>query len=528
MSDRGIRLRLGALVILALVLLGTMVFMFGSLPGLFKRTSRYVVRFTDAPGLAPGAPVRRSGVRIGDVRDVRLDEESGIVRVTLAIDAPYRVRRSDQATLVVGLLGSDAGIDFVPKPVADGDPVDRDPIEPGAELVGMRAATVNSLLRGASEVVPTSQEALNDIRKSAAQLEKFVARLERSIPLAEETLREYRDLAKAANRQIPEVQKTNLEAREFLRTAREAVPDVQKAIEEYRQVAQEVRRLFPDVQKTAREIQDVARTAREFIPTAEKAVDEVRDLAAEARRTVAEVNKLAPTVRSTLDDIGSAVRQAQRLVEDADRVVLDNKDTLKAALEKLDRNLEQSLKALSDDNVRNLERSLKNVAAGTDDFPRLTKAGEATLAEARLTLRRLATTLEKADTSLTDFGKLTGPFSARGERISRNIDEALEKSNAALTDIRSLLKALDRADGTFRRVLTDPSLYNNLDRVVMSINRLFPTVDQILKDFGVFADKIARHPERLGVGGAVRPDDGLKGPPTPPLMPRGVTVVPPG
>ena len=39
---------------------------------------------------------------------------------------------------------------------------------------------------------------------------------------------------------------------------------------------------------------------------------------------------------------------------------------------------------------------------------------------------------------------------------------------------------------------------------VMSINRLFPQVDQILKDVGVFADKIARHPERLGVGGAVQ------------------------
>ena len=36
----------------------------------------------------------------------------------------------------------------------------------------------------------------------------------------------------------------------------------------------------------------------------------------------------------------------------------------------------------------------------------------------------------------------------------------------------------------------------------------------------------ARHPERLGVGGAVRPDDGLKGPPSPPLMPGGVMVIP--
>jgi phospholipid/cholesterol/gamma-HCH transport system substrate-binding protein len=526
MSDRGIRLRLGAFVILALVLFATMVFMFGSLPGLFKRTVSYVVRFADAPGLAIGAPVRRSGVKIGEVRDVTLDEETGIVRVTLAIDAQYRIRRSEQATINVGLLGSDAGIDFIPRVAAEGEPVNRDPIDPGAELVGVRAATVSSLLRGASEVVPTSQEALNDIRKSAARLEKFVARLEKSIPLAEETLREYRDLAKSANRQIPEVQKTNLEAREFLRTAREMLPDAQKTMEEYRLVAQEVRRLFPELQKTGREVQEAARVVREFVPTAEKTFDEIRELASDARKTVAEVNKLVPTVRSGVEDVASAARQAQRTLEDIDRVVLENKETVRASLQKLDKAMDQTLKLLNDDNVRNVERSLKNLATVSDDFPRLSKNTEATLSEARDTLRRLAATLEKADASIVDLGKITGPFSTRSERISRNIDEALEKSNAVLTDIRSLMKVLDRADGTLRRILTDPSLYNNLDRAVMSINRLFPQVDQILKDVGVFADKIARHPERLGVGGAVRPDDGLKGPPTPPILPRGLVVPP--
>jgi hypothetical protein len=64
-----------------------------------------------------------------------------------------------KATLVVGLLGSDAGIDFIPKVLAEGDPVDREPFEVGAELAGRRAATVDSLLRGRQEVVPTSQEA---------------------------------------------------------------------------------------------------------------------------------------------------------------------------------------------------------------------------------------------------------------------------------------------------------------------------------------------------------------------------------
>jgi phospholipid/cholesterol/gamma-HCH transport system substrate-binding protein len=530
-ASRGLRLRLGALVLMALMLLGTLIFLFGSLPNVFKRTTSYTVRFTDAPGLAPGAPVRRSGVKIGEVREVRLDEETGIVRVRLAIDFPYRLRRSEQATLVAGLLGSDTAIDFLPKPVEEGEPVDRSLIEPGAELVGFQAATVSTLLRDARGVVPSSQEALNDIRKSAARLEKFVARLEKSIPLAEETLREYRDLAKSANRQIPEIEKTNREVREFVRTAREVVPDVQRTLDEYRLVAQEVRRAFPELLKTNREIQDVAKTVRELLPTAEQTLDEIRDLVADTRRVINEANKLLPVLRSNLEDIGSAARQAQRLIEDLDRVVLENKDTFREALVKLDKNLAQALKLLEDSNLREVERTLKNVGAASDAAPRLSKNAEEFLAEARVALRRLSDSLGKIDAALTDVQKITKPLGERAESVTRSLDEALDKVNASLSDVRSLLKALDRENGTVRKLLTDPSLYNNLDRIVISFNRLVPQVEQILKDVGVFTDKIARHPERLGIGGAIRPDSGLKEPPSPPLPPRyppgGVLIQPP-
>jgi phospholipid/cholesterol/gamma-HCH transport system substrate-binding protein len=48
----------------------------------------------------------------------------------------------------------------------------------------------------------------------------------------------------------------------------------------------------------------------------------------------------------------------------------------------------------------------------------------------------------------------------------------------------------------------------------MAINHLLPHMDRILHDVEVFADKIARHPESLGVGGAISPSSGLKEAPT--------------
>src|SRR5262245_25915326 len=245
-GNRALRLRLGLFVVAAGLLFAMLILMFGSLPGLFKRTTSYVVRFNDAPGLTAGAPVRRSGVRIGSVKKITLDEERGIVRAELAIDSPYTIRRNEQATLVTGLLGTDTSIDLLPRPAEDGEAIDRQPLEAGAEMVGIRSPTVNTLLKGATEVVPTTQETLNDIRKSLKQLDKLAVRAEQAIPLAEKTMDEYRLLAKAARDQVPELAKTNVEVREFARTAREMLPELNRAIDEYRLLGRDVRTALPE------------------------------------------------------------------------------------------------------------------------------------------------------------------------------------------------------------------------------------------------------------------------------------------
>src|SRR5262249_48937588 len=92
----------------------------------------------------------------------------------------------------------------------------------GAELVGTRQANVNTLLSRASEVVPTTQETLDQMRRS-------LQRLERMVPLGEDTLREYRDLAREARAMIPDLRRTNTEYQEAARAARQAIPDVRNA-----------------------------------------------------------------------------------------------------------------------------------------------------------------------------------------------------------------------------------------------------------------------------------------------------------
>ena len=92
----------------------------------------------------------------------------------------------------------------------------------------------------------------------------------------------------------------------------------------------------------------------------------------------------------------------------------------------------------------------------------------------------------------------------------KNLDESTDKLNKTLTEMRELLKLLANGDGTVHRLVTDPALYNHLDETACAMARLMPCLERMLQDLELFADKIARHPEALGLGGVVTPGSGLK------------------
>jgi len=59
--------------------------------------------------------VRRSGVRIGEVTSVELDDATGEVRVGIAVNPKYSIKRNDEALINQDFLSRDVTIDIAPK-----------------------------------------------------------------------------------------------------------------------------------------------------------------------------------------------------------------------------------------------------------------------------------------------------------------------------------------------------------------------------------------------------------------------------
>jgi ABC-type transporter Mla subunit MlaD len=439
MNNQAMRFRLGVFVLAALLLLAVLITLFGGFPNLFKRMNPYVVTFDYAPGVGPGTPVRRSGIRIGEVKDVELDNETGKVRVHILVDAQYTLRNKDQAVLVHGLLGGDTSIDFVTRPGKE-QPGDQNVVAAGATIAGVNQANVGTVLNQASALMPPAQDTVLELRRA-------VQNLNRMTPLMEDTLREYREMARATRQMIPE----------------------------WQGMAQATRQMIPDL----------------------------KELVKESQNTV-------PVLRRTSEEVQVAAANWGNLGERINVLLQTNQDKLDKAVDNLNKTLNNIAITFGEENRKNLATALRNVRAGSDNLESITRNTDDLVKESRVTLRRVNDSIGRADDVLASVQQAVKPLPDRAQSILKNLDESAQNLNKFLIGLRELTRGLNANDGSLRRFLVDPSLYNNFNDAACLLVRLIPRLDRVLRDAEVFADKIARHPEALGLGGAIRPSAGLK------------------
>ncbi len=146
--------------------------------------------------------------------------------------------------------------------------------------------------------------------------------------------------------------------------------------------------------------------------------------------------------------------------------------------------------------------------------------------ETQAAIRSIRGAVGKADLALGNIAKVTGPLAERSESISLSLDKSLGSLETLLAELSKFSRLLNDEDGSLRLMATDPELYRNMNRSASSLSTLLNNIQPVIGDMRVLADKLARHPELLGVRGAIQGSTGIKNPdekPTPPLR----TAAPP-
>lgn len=480
MSERTAKLRLGGFVAAGLAGLAGLAMMFGGAPRIFDNRAKFTVTFSEAPGIAPGTPVRKSGVRVGEVTSLDLEENTGQVRVSIVVDKKFLPRQNEEATIFRGLLSGDTSLDFIPKVTADGLPVTTrgEAYAIGAEIAGQTPINPNTLVRQASGVLPSAQESMVRILNSIERVEKVIPKVERAFD-------EIAELAKSGKEFVPELRETNRKVQSLIS--------------------------FND-------------------PPANAKPDE----------------KNEGSLRATLADIREFIKTAKPLVEDVRKVIKDNEADLNGTLKAVRKTAEGASEILTEDTKKNISLIVKNLQTASDELTKSLKVaslfldeGNKTLKEVNARMPQVERTLAAAENAMKgaegaikNIETATKPFAENADQIVKNVNVTADQLAKTLSEVRETLRIVNRSDGTLQKVINDPALYNQLNDSAVALTRTLMRAEKIAADLQVFADKIARRPETIGIGGAIRPSAGLKESPSAttgerPILPTPLSSVPP-
>ncbi len=208
MNERVMQFRIGLFVIVAGLVLMTLIIWFGESPSLFRDHAFVRVRFVEAPGLAEGITVRKSGIRIGEVVSVELDEQPGEpdgVMVVLSLERKYKIKKGSVARITRSLIG-DVSIDMMPGSSTEiltlGDTAATGPViagdvtpDPSKALAAATAAFEK--VGGTLAAIEAAANGFTTVAKKAENIDQFIRTFE-------ETGRDVSKAAKGMDRVIAE------------------------------------------------------------------------------------------------------------------------------------------------------------------------------------------------------------------------------------------------------------------------------------------------------------------------------------
>ncbi|MFM8434304.1 MAG: MlaD family protein [Planctomycetia bacterium] len=213
---------------------------------------------------------------------------------------------------------------------------------------------------------------------------------------------------------------------------------------------------------------------------------------------------LEPKFGTTLDSLAEASASVTKLSKNLDRMFLGEDDKFEKMVRKTEAALDNFSIAMNNINdVMGDPKAREKMKAAIEALPEV-------LADLRTTVQGIGTTVDTADRNLRNLEGLTKPLGDRGGEMVAQIDRTIGRLDETLRQAALFTKALNESQGTLGKLVRDPQVYNDLAQAAQNVSKLTKDLRPIVDDVRVFTDKIARHPEQLGVRGALDRRPGLK------------------
>ncbi len=209
------------------------------------------------------------------------------------------------------------------------------------------------------------------------------------------------------------------------------------------------------------------------------------------------------SVGATSDRLGGFINKVDLLIGSEEEVLL-RKQRIDAIVEKtfltadaITRLADTANDLIGDPQIR------AELKATLEQMPEL-------MQETRLAIGRMNQSMDLVDKNLSNVEEFTAILGKQGGETLVRLNGSVDKLDRLMTEVLVFSQSLNDSKGTIGQLVHNPELYHSVNRAVKNIEELTQELRPIVNDARIFSDKIARHPELLGVRGAIKPEDGSK------------------
>jgi phospholipid/cholesterol/gamma-HCH transport system substrate-binding protein len=219
------------------------------------------------------------------------------------------------------------------------------------------------------------------------------------------------------------------------------------------------------------------------------------------------INRMERQVGDAIESLEGTSDEWQKVAANLNSLMDTNRGNLDLVIERTAESMHEFSQTMRNANsVLGDPETQKNLQRTVKMLPEMVR-------DTRDAIVTIKAAVETADQNLENLREVTGPLAKRSESIAGKLDRSLGNLDVLLGELAQFSRLLSSEDGSLRKLASDPDLYRNLNRSAGSLDTLLRNLQPVSEDLRVLSDKLARHPELLGVGGALRGSSGVKSEP---------------
>jgi phospholipid/cholesterol/gamma-HCH transport system substrate-binding protein len=225
------------------------------------------------------------------------------------------------------------------------------------------------------------------------------------------------------------------------------------------------------------------------------------------------LDRMEQQLTTTLDSFAATSREWQQVGRNFNSLMETNRGNLDLVVERAAASLDEFTRTM-----QTFHQSLAHANAivgdpqNQENLRQTLAAMPGMVAETRDAIAAVRSAVVKADANLKNLEQVTTPLADHSRSIVAKLDGTLTNLESFSGELDQFARIVVREDGSLQQFVSNPDLYENLDRSAHSLSVLLEALEPVAADLRVLSDKLARHPELLGVGGAFRPSSGIKEP----------------